>query len=361
MNEREGIPSPDRVRDGLSVQVRDRRPPPLVIPVSMGVAGVVRGWELIDAETGIVKRSCYTPYQNVITDAGLDAVMGGAKDDSGRSIRGLAMGTMRVGTDNTAPAQSDTSLGNEVAATASTFSNSSGNDGSSPPQYWFRRQVWEFGKNEANNTLAELGTGETANLWMRQLFRDDAGNATTISKTSEEILRIQYEVRLYPDLSVKNKTLNVDTRGTVNGVSVDYQPQKVDDANIWGNLVSANDGLGFWDSGGDDVRLFGDNTPPGNFTDTGPSSFNPNETADVGFSLDSYTAGSFARTKTWGDIGASVGNFTNGIGCITYSLGASGIASYRAHAAFFATKIDKTSNDELRDVAAKFSLSRVVI
>lgn len=321
--------------------------------------GIVRGWEVIKADSGIVRRSCHTPYTNVITDAGLDDVMGGGKNTND-ALYGDALSTVRVGTDNTAPSQSHTALGNEVAATSTLFNQSDGSG--SNFDYWWRRQTWEFGKAEANNTLAELGTGQSSTgIWMRQLFKDDQGNNTTISKQNDEILRIQYELRIYPDKTQKTKSLDVDTRGSVASHDVTYQPAQIDSF-VWGvgGLMIKSDGfergLGTWS----DPTLYAveTNTIPSDFqVDRGSNAL---DSSDFGsYSLDSYTAGSFERTISFGPIPATEWNFSTGIGTIGFNDVSS--SSEAMFLSIFDPKIDKTSNDELRNLEVVLRLSRVTV
>lgn len=165
-----------------------------VVKHSAGISGRY-DVELIHTRTGIVKRKLSFP--NLVTDQFLRAISAGDRIDGYTSYIG-------VGTGSTAPDVSQTSLESEVARTDNSggFSNESGSEGSE--YHWFRR-TRVFTESEANGNLTELGAfrsaASNAVMFNRQLFRDEFGEPTTITKTPEDQLRITYTYRVYPPMA----------------------------------------------------------------------------------------------------------------------------------------------------------------
>lgn len=193
-------------------------------------AVVVEGYftvELIHARTGLVKRRLH--FRNLITNAGLDALAGGAGISS--LITYLA-----VGTGSSEPSYTDTTLNAEIARTNSTggFGDSDAIVGSGDlVEYWRRIRTRVFTQAQANGNLAELGffsAAQGGTMWNRQLFRDELGNPTAITKTSEDQLRVTYEYRVYPPWD------DVVQEIEVNGMPVEVvnRPIRVANADNWG-------------------------------------------------------------------------------------------------------------------------------
>jgi hypothetical protein len=191
----------------------------------------IEGWftvELIHARTGLVKRRLR--FRNLITNAGLNALGSGTRIDD--LIQYLA-----VGTGSNTPSFTDTALQAEIARTNSNggFADVNTANGSGDTLvYWSRVLTRVFTESQANGNLAELGffnqaTGGT--LWNRQLFLDELGNPTVITKTNEDQLRVQYEYRIYPPMAdnVQNIVINgVDT-------IVTSRPAQVANVSLWGS------------------------------------------------------------------------------------------------------------------------------
>lgn len=191
--------------------------------------------ELIHARTGLVKRRLH--FRNLITDAGLDALAGG------NGISGL-INYLAVGTGSSEPSYTDTTLNAEVARTNSTggFGDSNEMVGAGDlVEYWRRIRTRVFTEAQANANLTELGffsSSSGGTMWNRQLFRDELGNPTTITKTSEDQLRVTYEYRVYPPWD------DVVQEIEVNGVPIEVvnRPQSVDSAS-WGTWNTGNPAL----------------------------------------------------------------------------------------------------------------------
>lgn len=267
-------------------------------------AVVVEGYftvELIHARTGLVKRRLH--FRNLITDAGLDALAGGAR------IRDL-INYLAVGTGSSDPSYTDTTLNAEVARTNSNggFGDSDAMVGSGDlVEYWRRIRTRVFTEAQANANLAELGFFSSSSggaMWNRQLFRDELGNPTTITKTNEDQLRVTYEYRVYPPWD------DVVQEIEVNGVPVEVvnRPQRVNNNSYWGSgiISSALNALG----------AVGTSVLSALETDTLPGrSGNPSGTSVAASShaVQAYTPGTWYREREarWEP---SAANFATGIG-----------------------------------------------
>lgn len=263
-------------------------------------AVVVEGYftvELIHARTGLVKRRLH--FRNLITNAGLDALAGGTR------ISDL-IDSLAVGTGSSEPSYTDTTLNAEVARTNSNggFGDSDAMVGSGDlVEYWRRIRTRVFTEAQANANLTELGFFSGGTMWNRQLFRDELGNPTTITKTNEDQLRVTYEYRVYPPWD------DVVQEIEVNGVPVEVvnRPQRVASNTAWGSqgTNAALNGLG----------LVGTFTLNASETDTllGRSGIPPSGTQASSRAVQSYTPGTWYREREarWEP---AVANFATGIG-----------------------------------------------
>jgi len=277
-------------------------------------AVVVEGYftvELIHARTGLVKRRLH--FRNLITDAGLDALAGGAR------ISDL-INYLAVGTGSSEPSYTDTTLNAEVARTNSNggFGDSDAMVGSGDlVQYWRRRLTRVFTEAQANANLAELGffsSSSGGTLWNRQLFRDELGNPTTITKTNEDQLRVTYEYRVYPPWD------DVVQEIEVNGVPVEVvnRPQSVASSS-WGSWNSGNPAL-------NGLGVVTTSSLEASETDTlpGRSGSPPSGTSASSHTVQSYTPGTWYREREarWEP---SAANFATGIGLFVSVVNNGGI------------------------------------
>src|SRR5690606_32173470 len=244
--------------------------------------------ELIHARSGLVKRRLR--FRNLITNAGLDALAGGT------GISDL-INYLAVGTGSSEPSYTDTTLNAEIARTNSNagFGDSNAMVGSGDlVEYWRRIRTRVFTENQANGNLAELGFFSAADggtMWNRQLFRDELGNPTAITKTPEDQLRVRYEYRIYPPWD------DVVQEIEVNGVPTEVvnRPSRVADSTFWGpGTTASNSGalnnLGL--VGNSRLIAYNTDTLPGrNGTPSGSSS-------EASFhEVQSYTPGTFYRER----------------------------------------------------------------
>lgn len=319
--------------------------------IGVGLAGLIE-WELIDAETGLVKRRA-GPYPNVIVDAGMNALGTDGTPGLGDMVDRLA-----VGTGTSTPAQNQTSLDTEVVR--KNFNSQSESSGPNN-DYWEATMEYEFGQAEANANLTELGCFETGGtMWMRQRFKDAQGNNTTITKTSDDILRVRYLLRIYPDKTVKTKNVSATIRGSSVSTTVTYQPQRININTAWGLGDQFNDGLlqdlGTWPTGSEfSWTAWEDKTPPGDFVSSGPLDNSNSANGTGGASYGAYAADSFQRDLTIA-LGPTASNFATGIGALAYSQN----DALLPFLLLFDPRLDKTSQDDL-SVTVRISWSRAVI
>lgn len=201
--------------------IRERRPPEP--RVTARIEGWMR-WELIDRR-GRVRRG--GEQHNLILDQGLDLIATYGVINAPQTI-GINPTSLiqyaAVGTDSTEPTTSDTALGAEVTRT-NIGSNGEDDDESisrSSPGVYQHTRTYEFDFNQANGNLTEWGISPSSssgsNLYARELFRDGSGDPQTVTKTSDDKLRIVYtrEITISP-VTMTSASLNITGHTVVNG------------------------------------------------------------------------------------------------------------------------------------------------
>ncbi len=254
--------------------------------------------DLIDAKTGEVKQ--HLEFPNLITDKGLDFIGQGTSLDT-------IYTTLAVGTGSTAPAVSDTALEALVASTTSNGGFSDSDATSASPEFSFRKRTRVFLEGVATANLTELGWlfgGVAAN---RKLFKDLAGNPTTIEKTKEDILQIVYEYRIFAPLN--------DVTGTIAGgdmatssIAYTIRPQNVNQSNGWPNLLDNMGDYSLPEARVHETSVLGSRTG-----DNDPSP----QASESTSSFAPYVDGTFLRDMeyTWNP---PDGNFGSQVGLITW-------------------------------------------
>jgi hypothetical protein len=156
---------------------------------------------------GLTVRRHQPSFPNLITDAGMDRLA--------TLSAGFGAGGGRVGTDNTAPAVTDTELGAEVANGATVQATSRSTNPSSP--YEMHSTItYRLGPAGSNHNLAEVGIGS---LFSHALIVDGEGSPTTFPWDTGEFLDIAYEFIVYPPLGDFIDTVDVyDVVGRAAGV-----------------------------------------------------------------------------------------------------------------------------------------------
>lgn len=149
-------------------------------------------------------------FDNLITDQGLDHIGNPPVTNTTNGFPYINT-HCAVGTGTTPPTFADTQLEAPLAKNPS--SASSNVEGGTlayvagPPAYWSCIWTYTFGVGVAAGNISEVGVGgmlstdTEVKLFSRALIVDGAGNPTTITVLSDEILTVTYQLRLYLDLT----------------------------------------------------------------------------------------------------------------------------------------------------------------
>lgn len=277
-----------------------------ILSVHQGFAGWYKAEAFRADENGLeipgTRRVAADWFPNLITDAGLDFL--------GTTGVTPVQGFCRVGTGNTAPANTNTALVAQVAVSSTLQAETYGVNRTGTFYGWRRRTIrfaaGSMGGSAVN--LAEVGVSPAAagSLFSRALILDGGGTPTTISIQPDEVLDVTYELRIYPVLA--------DATGTVTIASVVYnwtaRPlTHADYDNNWASMIGL--GIGF-------------NTSIGNASVYGPAvaaalpaqnSKPVSLVAAGGMIPQIYTAGQYARSFLF-NFDLNDGNVPGGgIGC----------------------------------------------
>lgn len=130
---------------------------------------------------------------NLITDAGMDYIMGGAS----QALRfSGALAYIAVGSGSGTPDVTDTALGNELLRTNQTLGLGTHGVESRPSTGVTRYRAFRaFDFNQANGDIREYGasSGPSDSILTRELFRNEGDDPITITKTSDNQLGITYD------------------------------------------------------------------------------------------------------------------------------------------------------------------------
>lgn len=167
--------------------------------------GSVAGHFIISTD----KRGVIAEFDNLITNSGLGRMGSSAGDYTYWCY---------VGSGNTPPQFTDTSLANTVARTSSNYVSAQDTVQSVPPYFATQTKYYEFPIGAAAGNLTEVGTGwldSTYHLYSRALILDAEGLPTTITILPTEILRVTYVLRMY--IPTEDVTGTVTLGGNVGG------------------------------------------------------------------------------------------------------------------------------------------------
>lgn len=160
-------------------------------------------------------------FDNLITNAGLEA-LGEAKAPARFCM---------VGTDNTAPANTNTALGAQVAFQDGASASSAGVVTSSPRYGWARR-TYVFPQGAVIGNVAEVGVGwNSSAVFSRSLV------SPTISLLAIDQLTVVYELRMY--LPTSNATGSV----VIGGTTYNYTIRPAFAASV--NTAGTGNGMGW--------------------------------------------------------------------------------------------------------------------
>ena len=246
-------------------------------------------------EPRVVLKNC----PNLITDTGMNLI-GSTGFDSFRAF-------VQVGTGNTAPSNSNTSLVNRIAGVAGVFQGVTW-DATNPKTAVFTI-IYTFAAGAATGNLAELGLSVTTSgtLNTRALFVDGGGSPITVTVLSDEQLVLTYRIFVVPNET--DSVLNTTQKGTPYTLTLrpsDLSVAFADSNNFTGQRLGAIITTG---SGAGDLVVYS-----GASSDIGTTIQSPTGTATSIVSgttpaYGTYTSGDFYRDDTL-HLPLSVGNIS---------------------------------------------------
>lgn len=175
-------------------QTTDRNPPPAKL--GAGIGGWV-SWGLYDRQGRQVQGG---EQHNLILNGFLDAFATLGNATYGFLSTGSAslapLSHFAVGTGSAEPEVTDTALDNELARTTTVV----GSPGTARPSNGVYElsieREFDFGVGNGNLTEFGFSTGVSADILVRELFRNEGGDPIVITKTSSFKLRIKYTLTL---------------------------------------------------------------------------------------------------------------------------------------------------------------------
>lgn len=224
-----------------------------VISLDIGLSGYFTV-QVIDAETGVLKQEL--KFKNLLTDACLNGI-GNNAFSTGIGPSGFTH--LAVGTGNSTPSVSNTTLDAEISRTNSNGGIADILGSNASPEYGYVRRTRVFTTAQANGNLRELGFFNAASggtLLNRALFRDSAGNPTTVTKTNQDVLVVVYEWRLSAPSSDQSGSFDYfNGTQTTNWL---LRPQGVNQDTHWVNMVQY---IGDWSAAAENrLALFSNST-----------------------------------------------------------------------------------------------------
>lgn len=170
------------------------------------------------------ERTSAVPFRNLIVNGGLDRIGSG----------GALLSECRVGSGGTAPAGTDTALVSNVATSTTVQVSEAYSYHAGPPDYIEMTKTFRFATGVAAGNLAEVGVGWPAGLFSRALIVDEFDVPTTFTVASDEVLDVQYILRVYPPAADVTGSITLD--GTSYGYTI--RPCRVSDQTVgydnWG-------------------------------------------------------------------------------------------------------------------------------
>lgn len=276
-----------------------------MINIKMGICGFYKLEALRRNSSGqeISRRILADWFPNLITDSGMDYLGGGSSGANNY------LSQCRVGSGNTPPVNSDTTLEVPVAVTATIISNTETVQATAP-YFGVNTRTYQFSAGAAAGNLSEIGIGPPVidtNLFSRALIVDGGGNPITITILPDEILQATYQLRQYPSL--------VDVPGSVtldgNLYNLVIRAAFVNNfANAGLQLVSLQAGRDSF-TGGLNSNVYATQTLGA--IEAGPAGTAFGTTTSTNAA---YVAGTFQRDSTY-SYSISQGNPPGGVGAMT--------------------------------------------
>jgi|GEM_PF-6695539 len=136
--------------------------------------------------------------KNLITNIGFDELA----RNGGFSSNGY--NEIRLGTDSTAPTVADKKLGNQIGRHRDLYLYGKGFNHAEKYFAWYMSCLFKQGTlkdqktGSLNNNVAEIGIYTSSNtIFSRALIRDENGNLSSINVLADEVLKVEWEFRLY--------------------------------------------------------------------------------------------------------------------------------------------------------------------
>lgn len=243
-------------------------------------------------------------FRNLITNTGLDAP--GAQ---------VTYNSISVGTGNTAPANTNTTLETRLATTSTLQSDSYGQTGTVGDAGWYHwyTRTMRFAQGAAAGNLTEIGVTLGSSPWTcysRALILDGSGSPTTLTIAADEYLDATYRHRWYVgDLSGYSGSISITGSGSH---SIVLRPRELDGgANAW-----RPDWMWYAAVAQGNASTIAYNGSIGSVTES------PSGTSSLssGNSVASYTTGNYYRDATR-VFGLDSGNLSGGISAMSVDLG----------------------------------------
>lgn len=142
--------------------------------------------------------------RNIVLDSGL-----------ARMSQGHWVDRCMVGSGNTVPLPTDTSLTSFVASTTTITSITQQLNSTVEPYYTAYTVCFRFNEGVGTGTLREVGLGWTDDrAWNKALILDNDGNPTDLVKLADEFLDIYCQIRVYAQSSYSGTVKLYDKNGT---------------------------------------------------------------------------------------------------------------------------------------------------
>lgn len=302
-----------------------------MIKTKLGVQGFYKAVVSKDKECKkVVKETGWMP--NLITNAGMDYI-----GTSNLLYNNSGRRSFFVGSGNTPPAFTDTSLETQIAwaetGTGGTAAN--GTNGT----YAYYQYTKQFSQGAAAGNIAEVGFGPTEldPLFSRALVVDSGGNPTTITVLSDEFLTLTYEVRVYIPQTDYTSTMDFIVDGVAVTTDITVRANGVLDDYYWGA-----ENYGTVDGGAYDIARVDNLTMGGiEVVDQGGTQSLNNDSFSI--TADPYVSGSWERTAT-ATVGINTGNYAEGINYFQWDK-AVGVGSFKMN---FTPALAKDNTKEIK-------------
>jgi hypothetical protein len=278
-------------------------------------------------------------FKNLILNSGLN-LLGSSSDP---------IKFARVGTGNSTPVVTQTSLDAQIASTTSPITQATSRVNSGSPLYeTLFTNTFAFAQGAVVGNITEVGIGwatSGSTLFSRALILDNLGFPTTLTLVALDQLTVFYRLNLTP--SVSDSTGSV----TLNAIPYTYTCRAASIASFASNIGTfQTSGDGFSNAY---VNIYtypaGSVLGPVTGIPTGTGLFQQPTLSNI-----TYSAGTFYRDSTW-TWGPSLANHAGGLQSIQFVWGLNGYYTYQLR---FDTPVPKTNTTTLV-LQMRFAWNRV--